>query len=223
MCQDEAEDTRSGKRFGLAPCLGAQSEKEALVELVAGPDGKQHCNLLDEFAAARVPAMVLQLGLRDRALGQDHPRQDLQPTQGCASQVLQRCRQRRRRGVRRQCLILMANPVRARKSRARRGQNFLRYKCDHAGVVFAEVGEKLTTQTCSARLSVGGPKGREGLGIRQWVCGECGTVHERDGNAPSTLLASGARRSVSNVREAPPFRAGTHHSITDEMTRSDKR
>lgn len=70
-------------------------------------------------------------------------------------------------------------------------RNFLQYKCDHAAVVFAEVDEKLTTQTCSACLSVNGPKGHEGLGIRQWVCGECGTVHDRDGNAAINIARLG--------------------------------
>lgn len=70
-------------------------------------------------------------------------------------------------------------------------RNFLRYKCDHAGVLFAEVDEKLTTQTCSCCGSIGGPKGRQGLGVRQWECGECGTVHDRDSNAAINIARLG--------------------------------
>lgn len=70
-------------------------------------------------------------------------------------------------------------------------KTMLRYKCDHAGVVFAEVDEKNTTRTCSACLNIGGPRGHEGLSIRQWVCGDCGTVHDRDGNAAINIARLG--------------------------------
>jgi len=70
-------------------------------------------------------------------------------------------------------------------------RNLVRYKCDHAGVAFAEVSESYTTQACSQCASLGGPKGREGLGVRQWVCGECGTVHDRDLNAAVNIARLG--------------------------------
>ena len=70
-------------------------------------------------------------------------------------------------------------------------RNLLRYKCDHAGVAFAEVDESYTTQACSGCASLGGPKGRSDLGIRQWVCAECGTVHDRDGNAAVNIARVG--------------------------------
>ena len=60
---------------------------------------------------------------------------------------------------------------------------YLRYKCDHAGVVYTEVDEAYTTQACSECGSLSGPKGREGLAVRRWVCGECGAEHDRDQNA----------------------------------------
>lgn len=69
-------------------------------------------------------------------------------------------------------------------------RNFLKYKSDHAGVAFAEVDEKYTTQTCSDCGSIGGPKGIEGLGVRQWVCG-CGSVHDRDHNAAINIARIG--------------------------------
>lgn len=70
-------------------------------------------------------------------------------------------------------------------------RNLVRYKCDHAGVAFAEVNEVFTTQACSECGSLGGPKGREGLGVRQWVCGECGTVHDRDLNGAVNIARVG--------------------------------
>lgn len=70
-------------------------------------------------------------------------------------------------------------------------RNLVKYKSDHAGVVCEEVNEAWSTQTCAACGSISGPKGREGLGIRQWVCGDCGTVHDRDGNAAVNIARFG--------------------------------
>ena len=54
-------------------------------------------------------------------------------------------------------------------------KTMLSYKCDHAGVVFMEVGEAYTTQTCSCcgALPDSRPRGIAGLGIREWTC-DCG-------------------------------------------------
>lgn len=70
-------------------------------------------------------------------------------------------------------------------------RNLLSYKCDHAGVAFAEVDESYTTQVCSECNALGGPKGREELGVRQWVCGECGSIHDRDLNAAVNIARIG--------------------------------
>ncbi len=55
----------------------------------------------------------------------------------------------------------------------------LQYKSDHAGVWFDEVDERYSTQTCSCCNRHTGPKGREGPGIREWACPECGAYHHR--------------------------------------------
>jgi hypothetical protein len=68
---------------------------------------------------------------------------------------------------------------------------FLEYKCDHAGVACAEVNEADTTQACSECLALGGPHGREGLAVRQWVCSECGSIHDRDQNAALNIARLG--------------------------------
>jgi len=84
-------------------------------------------------------------------------------------------------------------------------RTMLRYKCDFAGATFAEVNEAFSTQTCSACDSRSGPKGIAGLGIREWTCGECGTIHDRNINAAKYILAAGRRRLAEGILS--PFRA----------------
>lgn len=65
-----------------------------------------------------------------------------------------------------------------------------------AGIVFEEVPEADTTQTCSCcgdRPNCS-PKGRAGFGIREWTCSACGTVHDRDVNAARNIFALGQER-----------------------------
>ncbi len=104
-------------------------------------------------------------------------------------------------------------------------RNLVKYKCDHAGVAFAEVDETFTTQTCSGCGSIGGPKGRKGLGIRQWVCGECGAVHDRDVNAAVNIARLGCetlglmrpRSPFVNEWEASPACSQTRHCSLVDM------
>lgn len=70
-------------------------------------------------------------------------------------------------------------------------KTMLSYKAIARKVVYCEVSEHLTTQTCSGCGAIGGPKGREGLGVREWVCSECGAVHDRDVNAALNILRMG--------------------------------
>jgi IS605 OrfB family transposase len=70
-------------------------------------------------------------------------------------------------------------------------RNQFKYKGEHAGVPVAVVDERFTTQDCSACGTRCGPKGAEGLAVRQWVCGECGTVHDRDVNAALNIARLG--------------------------------
>ena len=80
-------------------------------------------------------------------------------------------------------------------------KTMLSYKCEHAGVVFEEVNEAYTTQTCSHCGCIGdsSPKGRTGLGIREWQCGECGVLHDRDINAALNILAAGHSRLAVGI------------------------
>lgn len=81
-------------------------------------------------------------------------------------------------------------------------RQMLAYKSIANGAWYEEVNESLSTQTCS---SCGGlpdsrPKGIAGLGIRHWVCSDCGASHDRDVNAALNLLArSGHRAPVEGI------------------------
>lgn len=83
----------------------------------------------------------------------------------------------------------------------------LEYKAMARSVVFAEVNEKHTSQTCSCcgDISANSPKGRAGLRIREWSCVVCGTTHDRDINAAKNILRLGHQSLVVGI--PPPFRA----------------
>lgn len=72
-------------------------------------------------------------------------------------------------------------------------KTMLEYKSHQAGIVFEEVNESYSTQTCSQCASIEGPRGLSGLGIRQWTC-SCGAVHDRDVNAARNIAARGLAR-----------------------------
>jgi len=83
----------------------------------------------------------------------------------------------------------------------------LRYKAIRHGAAYIEVDERLTTQVCSACGARGGPKGREDLVVRDWICGGCGARHDRDINAAINILVSGRNVGLRGT-EIPPFRVG---------------
>lgn len=69
----------------------------------------------------------------------------------------------------------------------------LSYKAIMHGGRYVEVSERMSTQTCSecGCLPPSRPKGIAGLGIREWECDDCGTVHDRDVNAARNILRVG--------------------------------
>jgi putative transposase len=68
-------------------------------------------------------------------------------------------------------------------------------KAARYGRAFAKVGRfEPTSQVCSACGVKDGPKP---LGIRQWTCPACGTVHDRDVNAARNILALGRRERLN--------------------------
>ena len=82
----------------------------------------------------------------------------------------------------------------------------LEYKSHQAGIVFMEVNEAYTTQTCSCcgAIPTSSPKGRAGLGIREWRCSDCGANHDRDVNAARNILALGLERLAGGIQGTIP-------------------
>ncbi|SER22755.1 transposase, IS605 OrfB family [Pseudomonas luteola] len=78
-------------------------------------------------------------------------------------------------------------------------RTMLTYKCAHAGIVFKIVKERYTTRTCSSCGSLYGPKGVNGLRIREWTCMECSVIHDRDINAAKNILALGHERPLEEI------------------------
>ncbi|GGJ21428.1 RNA-guided endonuclease InsQ/TnpB family protein [Streptomyces brasiliensis] len=67
----------------------------------------------------------------------------------------------------------------------------LEYKAERHGRTFAKVDRAFpSSQLCSACRFRDGPKP---LHVREWTCGACGAVHDRDHNAARNLLAEGRR------------------------------
>ena len=56
-----------------------------------------------------------------------------------------------------------------------------------------KVNENFSTQTCANCLQItnSSPKGVAGLGIREWICGCCGRLNDRDVNAAKNILRFG--------------------------------
>lgn len=72
-------------------------------------------------------------------------------------------------------------------------KRMISYKALMHGGMMVEVDERYSTQTCShcGAMPEGRPRGIAGLGIREWTCCECGTVHDRDMNAAKNILRVG--------------------------------
>src|SRR4029077_16117341 len=72
-------------------------------------------------------------------------------------------------------------------------RGMLRYKASRHGVKYAEVDEFRSTQVCSScgDLPPTRPRGIADLGMREWVCSNCATSHDRDVNAARNILATG--------------------------------
>lgn len=70
-------------------------------------------------------------------------------------------------------------------------KSFLKYKTIRFGKIFKLVNEAWTTQQCSSCKELTGPKGLNGLSIREWKCSNCKIVHHRDVNAATNILNLG--------------------------------
>jgi putative transposase len=79
-------------------------------------------------------------------------------------------------------------------------RGMLRYKATAHGASYEEVNESFSTRVCSFCDCKTGPKGVAGLGIRSWVCAECGVSHDRDINsARNILFRSGHRTPAEGI------------------------
>jgi transposase len=83
-------------------------------------------------------------------------------------------------------------------------RGMLAYKCTASGRQFLEVPSKYSTKTCSACGSLSGPTGYAGLSVRQWMCADCGSAHDRDVNAARNTLHAGVGTPHERRREAVP-------------------
>jgi putative transposase len=102
--------------------------------------------------------------------------------------------------------------------------NMLEYKARLYGREFRKIGRfEPTSQVCSACGVKDGPKP---LRVREWQCGACGTIHDRDVNAARNILAAG-RADKSNacggqvrplVTAAPAAEAGSRRGAARSGT-----
>jgi putative transposase len=81
-------------------------------------------------------------------------------------------------------------------------RTMLKYKASARERWYVEVDEANTTRTCSGCLAIpaSAPRGVKGLSIREWVCCECGAIHDRDINAALNILRIGCDTLASEVR-----------------------
>jgi transposase len=70
-------------------------------------------------------------------------------------------------------------------------RSFVEYKAIARQGTMKIICEDYTTQTCSSCGAITGPKGKDGLRVREWVCEVCGSKHDRDVNAAVNILNRG--------------------------------
>jgi len=83
-------------------------------------------------------------------------------------------------------------------------KTMLSYKSMRNGGTYFEVAEAYSTQCCSmcGTLPASRPRGIAALGIREWTCSNCGSVHDRDVNAARNILRAGRRALVGGAHAA---------------------
>lgn len=78
------------------------------------------------------------------------------------------------------------------------------YKAIRFGVEVIEVNESFSTMTCSECGDRTGPRGLSGLKVREWICSNCGKLHNRDVNAATNILLS--VQDIERRRESPTLK-----------------
>jgi putative transposase len=84
----------------------------------------------------------------------------------------------------------------------------LKHMSSYKALMRGGMGLEATRHGVPRPVPSGGPRGLEGLGMREWTCWECGTVHRRDTNSANNILRSG----LATVRS--PAVQGGEQSLT---------
>jgi putative transposase len=75
----------------------------------------------------------------------------------------------------------------------------LHYKAIRLAGVCVPVSEMFSTVTCSVCLHRMGPSGLGHLLVREWTCGACGVLHDRDINAAHNILRLGRQTPIKGI------------------------
>jgi transposase len=81
-------------------------------------------------------------------------------------------------------------------------KTFLAYKAIRRQGRMLVQNERNSTITCSGCLRKTGPSGLSGLRVREWMCEECGQVHDRDVNSAKNILRLGHETLRESGRKA---------------------
>ena len=78
-------------------------------------------------------------------------------------------------------------------------RTLLKYKAIRLGALYVEVIEMFSSVSCSGCLAKTGPSGLRALGVRAWVCGDCGAQHHRDINSAHNHLRTGRGTPIKGI------------------------
>lgn len=83
-------------------------------------------------------------------------------------------------------------------------------------IVYPDINEARSTMTCCNCGAVTGPTGKENLSVREWICNECNTIHQRDLNSAFNILTktkkeyAAAQAAASATGRTMPTRTMAH-------------
>jgi IS605 OrfB family transposase len=92
----------------------------------------------------------------------------------------------------------------------------LQYKGQQAGRSVEVVSESYTTRACSECGCLSGPHGLRGLVVREWICQDCGAIHDRDVNAARNILRLRYPAAVCGNESSPSQREPSQQPLRRE-------